>query len=164
MMLLPVVEFLRQGFSPVKIFLLSGPTKITLCPTVFASPGRDSCHTIISVPFPVLGAIPFLVLEENKCWDESHSVEVQSVSRRSRLCQKEISRTVPAPITAPLPTARDLSIVITLCGLQNPGDGSALTNVLEIKMVTGKLLPPLTLSKDTAPSLLLCPLIHVFLT
>lgn len=115
-------------------------------------------------PYAWSNSIPFPVLGKNRCHDESHSVKVQSVIRRSRLRQKEISRTVPAPITAPLPTARDLSIVITLCGLQNPRGGSALTSVLESKMDSGKLLPPLTLSTDTTPPLLLCLLIHTFLT
>lgn len=151
---------LEAGILSCLVLLLSDATRITLSPTELDNPGRDTSHTIISMPFPMLGAIPSLALGKNRCWDESHSVELQCVIRRSGLCQKEISRTVPTPITAAVPTARDLSIVITLCGLQSPGDGSALTSVLESKMDSGKLLPLLTLSKDTTLSLLLCPLNH----
>lgn len=116
--------------------------------------------------FPYVWSNPFpsLAVGKNRCWDESHSVKIPCGIRKPRLCQKEISKTMPAPTTALLPTARDLSIVITPRGLQNPRDGSALTSVLERNMDSGKLLPPLTLSKDTSLSLLLCLLNHVFLT
>lgn len=56
-LLLPVVEFLKQRFSLVKILLFSDP-KINLSPTVFDNPESDISHAIISM----LGAILSLVL------------------------------------------------------------------------------------------------------
>lgn len=84
-------------------------------------------------------------------WMEVTQLKINLLQGDQAYCQKEISKTVPAPITAPLLTARDLSIVITLRSLQDSVDASTLTRALASEMGNGKLLPSPTLSGGPLP-------------
>lgn len=84
-------------------------------------------------------------------WMKATQLKINLLQGDQAHCQKEISKTVPAPITAPLLTARDLSIVITLRSLQDSVDASTLTRALASEMGNGKLLPSPTSSKGPLP-------------